>query len=173
MITKCFLRIDTQLRKHVVLALDARHRLLDIDEPTSERYRDWVQRGCQGLKPGWCRLGFHYAMDDAEAVGVRDGIADTREDVDEVLVVGHSTGAQLAVSALARVPERRVSAGPALGLLTLGQSIPMISLLPEADALRDDLARVKDVLDIFVRTGLSQIDELRPQVELLRKIAID
>jgi hypothetical protein len=43
------------------------HRLLDIDEPTSERYREWVRRGCQGLKPGWCRLGFHYAMDDAEA----------------------------------------------------------------------------------------------------------
>jgi selenocysteine lyase/cysteine desulfurase len=43
------------------------HRLLDIDEPTSERYRKWVQRGCQGLKPGWCRVGFHYVMDDAEA----------------------------------------------------------------------------------------------------------
>lgn len=43
------------------------HRLLDIDEPTSERYRAWVARGCQGLKPGWCRVGIHYAMDNAEA----------------------------------------------------------------------------------------------------------
>jgi selenocysteine lyase/cysteine desulfurase len=50
------------------------HRLLDIDEATSERYRAWVQRGCQGLKPGWCRLGFHYAMDDAEADFVIDAV---------------------------------------------------------------------------------------------------
>ncbi len=50
------------------------HRLLDIDEPTSERYREWVRRGCQGLKPGWCRLGLHYAMDDAEADFVVDAV---------------------------------------------------------------------------------------------------
>jgi selenocysteine lyase/cysteine desulfurase len=50
------------------------HRLLDIDEPTSERYREWVQRGCQGLKPGWCRLGFHYTMDDADANFIIDAV---------------------------------------------------------------------------------------------------
>jgi selenocysteine lyase/cysteine desulfurase len=43
------------------------HRLLHIDEPTSERYRRWIQKGYQGIKPGWCRIGFHYVMDDAEA----------------------------------------------------------------------------------------------------------
>ena len=43
------------------------HRLLGIDQPTSELYRDWVRKGFQGIKPGWCRVGFHYAMDDAEA----------------------------------------------------------------------------------------------------------
>ena len=43
------------------------HRLLGIDLPTSELYRDWVRKGFQGIKPGWCRVGFHYAMDDAEA----------------------------------------------------------------------------------------------------------
>ena len=43
------------------------HRLLGIDQPTSERYRDWVRKGFQGIKPGWCRVGFHYAMDDTEA----------------------------------------------------------------------------------------------------------
>lgn len=42
------------------------HRLLGIDQPTSELYRDWVRKGFQGIKPGWCRVGFHYAMDDAE-----------------------------------------------------------------------------------------------------------
>lgn len=63
------------------------------------------------------------------------------EEVDEVLVVGHSSGAQLAVSVLAdliragRVPR----GGAALSLLTLGQAIPMVSFLPKAARLRADL----------------------------------
>jgi hypothetical protein len=61
---------------------------------------------------------------------------------DEVLVVGHSSGAHLAISILAdliragRVP----ATGPALGLLTLGQVVPMVSFLPRAQRLRGDLA---------------------------------
>jgi selenocysteine lyase/cysteine desulfurase len=43
------------------------HRLLDIDEETSEKYRSAVQQGHCGLKPGWCRVGLHWVMDDAEA----------------------------------------------------------------------------------------------------------
>jgi selenocysteine lyase/cysteine desulfurase len=43
------------------------HRLLDIDQPTSERYRHVVQEGYCGMKPGWCRIGLHWVMDDAEA----------------------------------------------------------------------------------------------------------
>ncbi|WP_299374749.1 hypothetical protein [uncultured Tateyamaria sp.] len=64
-----------------------------------------------------------------------------RDDVDEVLVVGHSSGAHLGVSILAdliragRVPEH----GPALSFLSLGQVVPMVSFLPEADRLRADL----------------------------------
>ncbi|MFN6951770.1 MAG: hypothetical protein ACK4NE_04155 [Albidovulum sp.] len=64
------------------------------------------------------------------------------EDWDEVLVVGHSSGAHLAVSVLAdlirggRVP----AAGPALGFLSLGQVVPMVSFLPGAHDLRADLA---------------------------------
>ncbi len=50
------------------------HRLLGIDEPTSELYRDWVRKGFQGIKPGWCRVGFHYAMDDVEAAFVTDAV---------------------------------------------------------------------------------------------------
>jgi hypothetical protein len=63
-------------------------------------------------------------------------------EVDEVLVVGHSSGAYLAVSVLAdlvragRVP----TDGPVLSLLTLGQVIPMVSFLPRAGRLRADLA---------------------------------
>ncbi len=62
-------------------------------------------------------------------------------DADEVLVVGHSSGAHLAVSILAdliragRVPAN----GPALSLLTLGEVMPMISFLPDAHRLRRDL----------------------------------
>ncbi len=62
-------------------------------------------------------------------------------DADEVLVVGHSSGAHLAVSILADlVREGRVPrTGPRLALLTLGQAIPMISFLPNAHRLRSDL----------------------------------
>ncbi|WP_281842025.1 hypothetical protein [Sinisalibacter aestuarii] len=71
-----------------------------------------------------------------------DQIAEALEaDVHEVLVVGHSSGAHLGVSILAdliragRVPE----AGPKLAFLSLGQVVPMVSFLPEADRLRRDL----------------------------------
>ena len=59
--------------------------------------------------------------------------------VDEVLVIGHSTGAQIAAMALAQhlrtAPESRVK----LGFLSLGQVIPMLSFLPKAQQLRADL----------------------------------
>jgi selenocysteine lyase/cysteine desulfurase len=50
------------------------HRLLDIDQETSERYRHAVQGGHCGIKPGWCRVGLHWVMDDAEANYVIDAI---------------------------------------------------------------------------------------------------
>jgi selenocysteine lyase/cysteine desulfurase len=50
------------------------HRLLEIDEDTSERYRFAVQQGYCGLKPGWCRVGLHWVMDDAEANYVIDAV---------------------------------------------------------------------------------------------------
>jgi len=43
------------------------HHLLNIDSSTSQKYRKWVIKGCAGIKPGWCRVGFHYTMDDSEA----------------------------------------------------------------------------------------------------------
>jgi len=61
--------------------------------------------------------------------------------VDEVLVVGHSSGAHIAVSVLAdlirqdRVPQD----GPVLSFLSLGQVVPMVSFLPDAHRLRADL----------------------------------
>jgi len=43
------------------------HRLLEIDELTSEKYRSAVKQGHCGIKPGWCRVGLHWVMDDAES----------------------------------------------------------------------------------------------------------
>ncbi len=73
----------------------------------------------------------------SEAIGA--ALRDAR--YDEVLVVGHSSGAHLAVMALApllrggRVPAN----GPRLSLLTLGQVVPMVGFLPKAAQLRADL----------------------------------
>src|SRR3974390_744410 len=50
-------------------------------------------------------------------------------------------------------------------------SAPSVKLMQTvAAAIREDLGKVKDVLDIFVRRGAGQPQELSPQVELLRKI---
>lgn len=85
------------------------------------------------------------------------------EDWDEVLVVGHSSGAHLAVSILADLirdlppssvpkypgeswrsrdgaePPATPATGPALSFLSLGQVVPMVSYLPRATRLRADL----------------------------------
>ena len=50
------------------------HRLLGIGRELSNRYRDWILRGYSGIKPGWCRIGFHFSMDDAEADFVIDAV---------------------------------------------------------------------------------------------------
>lgn len=50
------------------------HRLLGIDLEHSERYRHWILKGFTGIKPGWCRVGFHYTMEDAEADYVIDAV---------------------------------------------------------------------------------------------------
>ncbi len=77
--------------------------------------------------------------DELAARLVRHGNA---AEYDEILVVGHSIGATLAVSilarALARDPElaRR---GAKLALLTVGQSIPVLARLPQAGDFRSEL----------------------------------
>ncbi|HWW19445.1 MAG TPA: Hpt domain-containing protein, partial [Steroidobacteraceae bacterium] len=50
-------------------------------------------------------------------------------------------------------------------------SAPSIKLMHTvAGAIREDLSKVKDVLDIYVRRGGGQAEELQPQVVLLKKI---
>jgi chemosensory pili system protein ChpA (sensor histidine kinase/response regulator) len=51
-------------------------------------------------------------------------------------------------------------------------SAPSVKLMKTvAGAIKEDLGRVKDVLDIFVRTGMSNSAELVPQLDLLKKIS--
>lgn len=79
------------------------------------------------------------------------------ETYDEVLVVGHSSGAHLAVSVLADlIRAGRVPDGPVLGFLSLGQVVPMVSFLPRAHRLRADLAYLS------ARPELAWIDVTAP-----------
>ncbi|MEM9320798.1 MAG: hypothetical protein AAGA70_17610 [Pseudomonadota bacterium] len=106
-------------------------------------------------RDGWFLA--HYLMQDYAYTAARDGayppelsdrLAGFTEKLiaasgagDEVLLVGHSSGAYLAVTVLAdALRSGRVAEAPRIGLLTLGQVVPMASFLPRADRLRADLA---------------------------------
>ena len=53
-----------------------------------------------------------------------------------------------------------------------GLAGPSVKLMRTvAQAIKEDLGAVKDVLDIFVRTGMQDIDKLGPQLEMLKKIS--
>lgn len=80
------------------------------------------------------------------------------EDWDEVLVVGHSSGAYLGVSVLAElIASGRVRPdGPKLAFLSLGQVVPMASFLPGASRLRADLRALS------ARDELAWIDVTAP-----------
>ncbi|MES9844768.1 MAG: aminotransferase class V-fold PLP-dependent enzyme [Candidatus Sedimenticola sp. PURPLELP] len=42
------------------------HQLLHIDQQTADEYRSCIIQGYSGIKPGWCRIGFHYVFDEPE-----------------------------------------------------------------------------------------------------------
>lgn len=81
---------------------------------------------------------------DALAARVAERVSEGTDD--EVLVVGHSSGAIMAAVITARALERLAGqpahgpAQPALSLLTLGQCIPILGLLPQAGRFRGELA---------------------------------
>lgn len=85
--------------------------------------------------------GAYPAALDARLAQFSDRIAEVlAADWDEVLVVGHSSGAYLGVSVLADlVRSGRVPAEARLGFLSLGHVVPMASFLPRAHRLRADL----------------------------------
>jgi selenocysteine lyase/cysteine desulfurase len=41
------------------------HRLLGIDLDRSHMFQREIGRGCEGIKPGWVRVGFNYFLDEA------------------------------------------------------------------------------------------------------------
>ena len=51
------------------------HRLLTINHEKSEKYRTVINKGYQGIKPGWTRVNFHYSIPDYEV----DYILDTMD----------------------------------------------------------------------------------------------
>lgn len=50
------------------------HRLLGIGLELSQKFRDAINSGIAGIKPGWCRVNLHYSMDDAEAQYLIDAV---------------------------------------------------------------------------------------------------
>lgn len=76
--------------------------------------------------------------------------------VDEVLVIGHSSGVHLGVSVLADLIREGVTDGPELSFLSLGQAVPMVSFLPGATRLRGDLAYLS------VREEVTWVDVTAP-----------
>jgi hypothetical protein len=100
--------------------------------------------------------GFTWQQSRGEVPGLSarlDTLADElvrsaeRGEARELLVVGHSTGTQVAVMVLARALRKAPwlgTRGPQLGLLTLGHCIPMLAWVRGAQAFRDDLALLAD-----------------------------
>jgi selenocysteine lyase/cysteine desulfurase len=41
------------------------HRLLGIDMARSSKFRDAINSGCEGIKPGWVRVNFNYFISEA------------------------------------------------------------------------------------------------------------
>ena len=91
-------------------------------------------------------------IDDRFEAFAADLVAEARAGkADEILLIGHSTGAQSAASILGKAlildPDLGKH-GPRVSFLTLGGSIPMLAWQPEADWFRQELQRIADATEI-------------------------
>ena len=50
------------------------HRLLGIDLDSSTRFRDAINSGCEGIKPGWVRVNFNYFISETVFNYVLDAV---------------------------------------------------------------------------------------------------
>lgn len=85
---------------------------------------------------------------DAHATQLARRLAEGQDD--EVLVVGHSSGAIMACAIVARAMRQSAGRHPAkLSLLTLGHCLPLLGTLPQARSFRQELAELAraDALD--------------------------
>ncbi|MEO0343647.1 MAG: hypothetical protein AAF198_09435 [Pseudomonadota bacterium] len=106
-----------------------------------------------------------------------------REDPDEILLIGHSSGAQLAIQVLARLIRNGLTRSSKIDLLTLGHAIPMASFLPHGQEFRRDMQLVSQeksitwadvtapgdgacfaLADPVAISGLSAPDQIHPKV---------
>jgi hypothetical protein len=96
----------------------------------------------------WAARGKRPEIDEtADRIGRRIVEAASEEDLDELLIVGHSYGAAVAVMALARALELDPMLGaaprlPTVSLLTLGQAIAAWDHVAEGARFHDDLTAV-------------------------------
>lgn len=97
-----------------------------------------------------CDFGFTASHSKGEAPEIEDRIDRFADriyrdwllgDCDELLVIGHSSGSSHAASAVARLIALGADGrrGPHISFLTIGQTIPMLSFLPGAQRMRDEL----------------------------------
>jgi selenocysteine lyase/cysteine desulfurase len=50
------------------------HRLLGIDAARSKEFEKEILRGCEGIKPGWVRVGFNYLMTESTFAFLLDAV---------------------------------------------------------------------------------------------------
>jgi hypothetical protein len=121
-----------------------------------------LQRRCR--IPWLARLGIFTAQLARQQIPELDARLDqwaarihavlTRADADEILIVGHGIGSLIATRTLARLCSRirpsvnRVTRRPALSFMTLGNSLPLLALLPNADFFRAEIATVANQPDL-------------------------
>ena len=124
-------------------------RLLGHVDREMRRLQDAGEQGYSAAPPVELINNLLYYVARAQSAGPRVSSVRASFRLDEVLVASEQ-------------------AGEATDTL----SAPSVRLMKTvAAAIREDLTRVKDVLDIFVRKGATQVDDLAPQLEMLRKIA--
>lgn len=120
----------------------------------------WIEKR---LNPLWASraTSFILAQGNSRVAGLDDKLSAFADRIaaaaqaaehDEILVVAHSIGAQLAVSALALALAKfpRLGAhGTPVSLLTLGSSLPVLVMIPQAQVFRERLQALAGAGQIF------------------------
>ena len=121
-----------------------------------------------------------------DVFATRVAAAMTEAGADEVLLIGHSAGAQIAVAAAARALKALEGQSVHLSLMTLGHTIPLLALQPGAAKFRAELESLGAdkrltwidfsaaidgacfaLTDPFAASGLTQPDPSQPVPKLL------